>query len=336
MAYVNDAQTLANVVGGAAAAQQMGIQNDAANEEQQIKNQVAAGQAPAEIQKPGLANLYQQAQTGETNARTQGLNLSNQGTAATQPGAIAATNSGNQLKISKDQADQLGTVGTMAGQIAGMMDGVPEAARPAAMAQIAQKYGFDVNQFGPQIASGDPDALRQVSQKAVQASSAYQTEQLKQTGEYNKATDVATISGNKARDVAQTQADVKRYVSDNVVAARKLSQTTDQAIATLGNKIAAAGTNADPNDVQLMHVLQEQQIAAHQMMAQNTAQLVGQGGIGQAPTFTPSGSSPAPSAPVTNAPATKDLATSSFGSYEPDKYDYGVNPSTGKFARRPK
>jgi len=29
-------------------------------------------------------------------------------------------------------------------------------------------------------------------------------------------------------------------------------------------------------------------------------------------------------------------ATAAFGSYEPDKYEYGINPSTGKFARRPK
>jgi hypothetical protein len=29
-------------------------------------------------------------------------------------------------------------------------------------------------------------------------------------------------------------------------------------------------------------------------------------------------------------------AIAAFGSYEPDKYEYGTNPATGKFARRPR
>ena len=32
----------------------------------------------------------------------------------------------------------------------------------------------------------------------------------------------------------------------------------------------------------------------------------------------------------------RDQALQLFGSYEPDKYEYGTNPQTGKFARRPK
>jgi len=36
------------------------------------------------------------------------------------------------------------------------------------------------------------------------------------------------------------------------------------------------------------------------------------------------------------APDVKGQATTAFGSYEPEKYEYGINPATGKFARRPK
>jgi hypothetical protein len=47
-----------------------------------------------------------------------------------------------------------------------------------------------------------------------------------------------------------------------------------------------------------------------------------------------------PSSPAAGAGAgsqnVENQARASFGSYEPDKYEYGVNPATGKFARRRK
>lgn len=47
-----------------------------------------------------------------------------------------------------------------------------------------------------------------------------------------------------------------------------------------------------------------------------------------------------PSSPAAGAGAgsqnVENQARASFGSYEPDKYEYGVNPATGKFARRKK
>lgn len=55
----------------------------------------------------------------------------------------------------------------------------------------------------------------------------------------------------------------------------------------------------------------------------------------------PAASAPAAAAPAAaaNTPvpsAMKTQATTAFGAYEPDKYEYGINPATGKFARRPK
>jgi hypothetical protein len=67
------------------------------------------------------------------------------------------------------------------------------------------------------------------------------------------------------------------------------------------------------------------------------------------PNAKPAGDSAAPaSAPAAAAPAAagggntpvpsaiKTQATTAFGAYEPDKWEYGINPATGKFARRPK
>ena len=45
-----------------------------------------------------------------------------------------------------------------------------------------------------------------------------------------------------------------------------------------------------------------------------------------------------PSKPPSNPPpqSQQQQAIAAFGSYEPDKYEYGTNPATGKFARRPR
>lgn len=51
------------------------------------------------------------------------------------------------------------------------------------------------------------------------------------------------------------------------------------------------------------------------------------------------GAAPAPAAPAAPAAGSQNIeaqARAAFGSYEPDKYEYGVNPATGKFARRKK
>ena len=64
MPYQNDLMSLADVVSPAYAAGQGMQQEDLANQKQQLENERFAGQNPAEIAKPGLQNLFTQAQTG--------------------------------------------------------------------------------------------------------------------------------------------------------------------------------------------------------------------------------------------------------------------------------
>src|SRR5579859_6268292 len=115
MPYQNDMSSLADIVGPAYAAQQAGIQNDAANQIEAAKAQVAQGTVQPEIEKAGLANLFTQAQTAQQQAQTQGTTLGNIQKAGTLGSDIAATNVGNQLKISQDQVQKLNTLGQMAG-----------------------------------------------------------------------------------------------------------------------------------------------------------------------------------------------------------------------------
>ena len=52
----------------------------------------------------------------------------------------------------------------------------------------------------------------------------------------------------------------------------------------------------------------------------------------------PSTNNPLPQGREQTTPASDDAqkAQQAFGSYEPNKYTYGINPATGKFARKPK
>jgi hypothetical protein len=54
------------------------------------------------------------------------------------------------------------------------------------------------------------------------------------------------------------------------------------------------------------------------------------------PNAKPASAAPAAEGNTPVPSAVRTQATAAFGSYEPDKYEYGVNPATGKFARRPK
>lgn len=72
-----------------------------------------------------------------------------------------------------------------------------------------------------------------------------------------------------------------------------------------------------------------------EIRARNFEETLG-GGQGAA-TPSPSATAPGAARQGQAAPAnTEAQARAAFGSYEPDKYEYGVNPATGKFARRRK
>src|SRR5579864_2407448 len=223
MPYVNDMQTLANVVGSGAAAQQMGIQDELSNQKQQLENERYAGQNPAEIARPGLQNLFTQAQTGAETGVAQQEQAKGAEVQALLPGNIKAGQAELGTKYNAAQVQQFGQMGQMAGQVAGMMDNIPPAARPAAMNQIAQQYGIDPQKLGP-LMSGDPDQLRNFYQKMVQSSQQYQEKMMEEQtrGQYQES--VAGITGQahlaatqeltRGREaVAQTNAETKKALA---------------------------------------------------------------------------------------------------------------------------
>lgn len=237
MPYVNSDATLADAIGPAYLAQQTGIQNDAANQEQAIKNQVAQGTAAADIAKPGLANLYQQAQTQDVGARTQAQDLANAQTSAMLPSNIQSGIAGNELKTQQDQSGKLMQLGQIAGQVASYLDNVPPPARAAAMQQLLQQNGIDPQRLGA-LAQGDPDMLRQFSQKTIQAAPTWQQNAFNKESDYKRDTDVANIQGATSRDVANTQQEGKLEAAKIQAETKRQLANLDQTSAVLYQKVA--------------------------------------------------------------------------------------------------
>jgi hypothetical protein len=327
MAYVNDMQSLADIAGGAAAAQQAGIQNDAANQQQQIANTTAQGQQAAEIAKPGLANMYTQAQTANENAVAQQNQTSALVGQATAPGKIGALNAEQSASMTASQAKSVGQIGQIAGQVAGIMDGIPAFQRPDAMQKVAQSYGIDPDKLGP-LMNGDPDMLRQVSQKAVQASASYQEQQLKGTQDFQRAVTTTGQLVSGRQDVADTSADARTKAAQ--IAADARTQNIQNVIGQLTKKVAE-GTATPQEQVALKYANDTLQLqkSGNPFAATLTGTQV------QSNTPTVPGNTPDAARdpqPIPSTPAAQQAITTKFQAYEPDKYNYvqAINPKTGQ------
>jgi hypothetical protein len=298
MPYQNDLATLADVVSPVYAANQAGIQNEAANQKQQMENQVYQAQMPALEQEPGLKNLFTQAQTAQTSNLAQGDMLKNIETAGSLGSTINAANAGNNLKITQDQAAKLNTLGQMAGQIAGMMDNVPAPARPAMMQRILIQAGVRPDQLeslGP-ILSGDPDLLRHVATNITQMSPGFQ-----------QATAVEGQRAQAQRDVANITSDARVTAAEKSAQARiQAAEINRQAKQQALNFEQLAAQRYAAGDMKGAEQLRQAAASVRQLAAQTTQSLVGVqpqfGGFDQgapAPTATPpaattGGQAPAP------------------------------------------
>lgn len=226
--YVNDTATLAQVVGPAYAAQQAGMQAANQQEQEQLANQKLQAELPY-VGPEAAARTNLTTQQGNLYGQeAQGKGLSNLFTQATQPGNIKATNAENQNKYTASQAQSIGLMGQIAGQLAGQLDNVPEAARPAFMQQFLTSKGLNPDDFGP-LANGDPDMMRNFSQKAIQQSAQYQTEMMKQGQETERATGVATIGASARTAAAEASANARVQAAQLSAQVRQQQQTAEQA-----------------------------------------------------------------------------------------------------------
>jgi hypothetical protein len=331
-AYVNDAQTLADVVGPAAAANQMQTQNAAANVQQDIANQVAQGTEAADIQKPYLQNLFTQANTNNTNAIALQNSVKGLTDQAEMPSAIGAGVAANQAKMTADQVSKISSLGQLVGQVAGVMDNVPPPARQAAMTEILQRNNIDPSTVGPLI-SGDPDTLRSVSQKMIQASASYQTQMMSEEMRNQGSAQVATIGAQSREREAKTIAQGRTDVA-SINAAQRAQQWNNQKGALAAKVAQGTATPAEQQTLQWM-TQSEQMARQGNPMAQSAMGINVEPNVPNVPNTSPQQPA-APQAPQ-QVPPTPALQTGveqkwGRGSYDPNKYTYvlAVNPATGK------
>lgn len=328
MPYQNDMMSLADIVGPATAAGQAMTQDDLENQKNQIANQVAAGQAPAEIARPGLQNMFTQAQTGAEQGVAQQQQAKGSLDQALLPGGIKAGQAENETKYGAQKIQQFGQMGAIANQAAGLMDNVPPAARPAAMNQLAQKYGIDPQALGP-LANGDPDMLRNFGQKLIQSSSDYQTKLMEGQVRNQGASDVEAQRAQSAQGVAQTMAGSRLGVAQTNAAARMSG--VQNVIGQLTQKVAA-GT-ATPEERQALDYANrtlQMQRSGNPFAAQLTGTDV-QGNVPQVP----GGNTPQQPQVPNNAPAMQQAAHAIWPNDDPSKYDYRMGPD-GNLQRKAK
>jgi hypothetical protein len=332
--YVNDMTSLADIVNPAAAAGQAGQQDQAAANADALKNQLSAGTLPADIQAAGLKNLFTQAQTAQEQATTQGTTLGNIEKAGTLGSTIGATNAGNQLKITSDQAAQLQQLGQYASQLAPIMAQAPAALRPVLMRSFLQKQGVDPESLGP-IADGDPDVLNQVGQRMFEASQGARQTTLEKSLEGSNQAIVAGIQSSGRTQAAEITATGRVEAERMLAQVRQRQQSFEQAATAEYN-----ANGATPKYKELaQRALEERQFAA-----QTNRVLLGMGDYSGSYGDQGGGAQPGPQgngtpAPTANAAPTDALqqaATSAWGSYDPSKYDYRQDPQTGNIQRKAK
>jgi hypothetical protein len=327
MPYQNDLMSLADVVSPAYAAGQGMQQEDLENQSKQLANERYAGQNPAEIARPGLQNMFTQAQTG-----------AEQGVAAQQqakgtldqsllPGQIKTGQAENETKYGAQKLQQFGQMGQIANQAAGLMDNIPEAARPAAMQQLAQKYGIDPQALGP-LANGDPDMLRNFGQKLIQSSADYQTKLMQEQIHGQTAENVANISGSARVAGAEASANARVQAANITAQMRQQQQTAEQAAVAAAKRGDTASANAYS---QLAMNLKQAQagITSQLVMGQNipTPNFPTQGNTGGGQQQQPPKINP-------TTPAAQQLAKSIWPNDDPSKYEYQYGPDGVPTARR--
>lgn len=270
MPYTNDMATLAQVVGPAYAAQQAGIENEAQNEQELAKGQVAQATVPQEIQKATLANQL----LGAQGYAEQGLGMQNQAKGLADlyaaPSAAQAQVAGNQAKITSAHVGQLQQLGEIVGNLDQQMQGIPGPMRAAYMGRFLDSQNVTdpgIRQLAMNAASQE-GGLTQLSQGLFQASNNARQAVLQENirGGYQLGVAQTNVAGREA--VAEANAQARVNVANINAQIRQQQQTFEQAA-------VAAQKRGDMQTYQQMSQLAMQMRQAQAQL--NSQLLFGQG-----------------------------------------------------------
>lgn len=285
-----------------------------------------------------------QAQLGGYQGRSMSDLAKGQLDTAILPNEITSKNADLEAKTSTSKAESLSSAGTKLGQIGTFMESIPSVDTPAgnsrviALKQIAAKYNipedFPILQEILKTNPNDlPKALKTLGTNLAMNAGDFQQ---KRAIEQDKTQ--ALIAN------ADTSAEARKYAADKGLEGRlataEAAAQRATAHANIEQKIAAItsdpGWKSDPAKVSQYTTLMKSASVLRNAAANGyqNAELLGQdtpGARADSVINDVVGDTGKPSASSDEASAKQ-----AFGSYEPDKYEYGINPKTGNFARRPK
>ena len=321
MANYSDLNTLFQNGMGSWAAAQAGQQTGMEQQLQALKMQQLQEEMAQQKQLNPLAVMYEQEKLKQAQAMTPGLQADsslkqvNADTAQqTQASNIATMLSKNSAQIGEDGMKQMGQEAQKFISAAAILEQVPSIQRPAALTQIAAKYGVSedspfLKQFQQTDPAKLPDALRNMGQGMALASEDYiknsALQKSKQTFEagqndLDRRNRLATagVGANATIEAAKIGAASRENIAAKNAQARSLAAnnklTIDQRISAL--EVIPDSEKTD-DDRRALAELKTQQLKAHaaganavpaQVLGMQSPQDIAAGISGQAPAKAPS------------------------------------------------
>lgn len=347
MPYINNLQSLADIVSPATASFQAGLQSAQENQAQQLANQKMATMMPLEAQQMQLGNQMKQAMLPGLMGQSASQLAAGQTALQTQASNAQSILAKNISSMTGDQAQTLTNVGQILNQTGAALQNVPPAARPAMLNAIGQKYGVDLSQQYPQLMQMDPNqlpaALSQIGQSMVGASTAWQQFQMQQ----NTQKDIANTNAASRLGAATIAANASMANAKTAAQARELLMNTMQFQAKLEAKVAAGtATPAEVQELNQLRILNAMHSTnpymgsllfgpqAGQIPSQVIPQVPTNGG---APAGTGAGGQIQGGGGGQSIEAAANAAWGSKDTpgYQPDKYMYRIGPD-GKIQRKAK
>jgi hypothetical protein len=325
----------------------------------QQKHQQSADLHPYEVESKSLANIGEQAKIPGYAADSSLKGTTAAKAAGTLSSDIAAGISNNEETVSKNKSARQTRLGNVFYSMGPELEGQPAAVRAAYALEKLQGLGMKPDDpFGQRFtkylqntpAEELPAKLTAIGRRMIEESEKYRGEMDKQTSVNTSHEKVA--AGNNATSI--------RVAELNNEARLQIQRLKDQQGATMNAllksrnyagaaAVATAMAMSETDPAQKLKLEEYAKMMAAQDLASKQAGATATGkidtpelsGLPQVPTKNPMaglGGEAAPTAtPIApGGPPVHVQAQQAFGAYEPDKYDYGINPKTGKFARKPK
>ncbi len=346
----SDLNTMFQYMPGMAAAQ-AGQQNAFANENNQSLQQAFANQEAYNQQRRPLELSQLGAQTNLTNAQGRNVGAEASLREGTLSSDISTKQSANKTAIGANEIEQIGQLGDRlrAAGAAAATETDPYRRVQAAKKHLGEHFhdSPELDQLLMQNPESLPQRLTDMGNNLYGASRAAIAEQ-KKLEAHQKAVEtqgatqlgVANTAAQSREQVAATQASARVQAAVEA----KLNSAKDQAAALI--RQASQMPDGPQKQAVLAQAQRSAELAAH--MAEIAAQARNETGIA-ASTLIPGTTPPrtpmpqvvpnmeqGKEVPTAGAQSPTDMIKKAFGDYNPDEYDYRIDPTTGQPQRKKK